>query len=71
MTLTLTLTPHPNPNPNPIPNPNPNPNPDPSQALNMLRCEQFLTGEPGSGLPGTQPFSVRLDPRVRDRARVP
>ena len=65
MTLTLTLTPHPNPNPIP----NPNPNPDPNQALNMLRCEQFLTGEPGSGLPGTQPFSVRLDPRVR--VRVP
>ena len=67
MTLTLTLTPH----PNPSPIPNPNPNPDPNQALNMLRCEQFLTGEPGSGLPGTQPFSVRLDPRVRARARAP
>ena len=67
MTLTLTLTP--NPNPNPIPNPNPNP--DPNQALNMLRCEQFLTGEPGSGLPGTQPFSVRLEPRVRDWVRAP
>ena len=37
---------------------------DGSDSLSMLKCENFLTSEPGSGLPGAQPFSVTVDPLV-------
>eukprot|EP00965_Chrysotila_dentata_P135317 4474251-Pleurochrysis_carterae.AAC.1 len=37
---------------------------DGSEALSMLRCESFLSGAAGSGVPGTQPFSLRIDPLV-------
>ena len=37
---------------------------DGSDSLNMLTCGSFVDGEPGSGLPGSQPFSVTVEPAV-------